>query len=107
MDLDFRDASDVKTAPLVVLGLAGGFLVARETGIRTLGGALLAAAGVFAGRTWLRKRGPLVTGGLSAGYLAAFGLSHPLAKKIGAWPSVAVVTSAAALAAHFAADHDR
>jgi hypothetical protein len=29
-------------------------------------------------------------------YLAAFGLSHPLAKKLGAWPSVLAVTAAAA-----------
>jgi len=30
--------------------------------------------------------------------VAAFGLSHPLAKKLGAWPSVYTVTAATALA---------
>jgi hypothetical protein len=35
---------------------------------------------------------------LTGTYLAAFGLSHPLAKKIGAWPSVYTVTAATALA---------
>lgn len=104
MDLEMRDARDVETAPIVALGLVGGYLVARETGIRPLGGVLLGAAGLFAGRSWLAKRGPATAAGLGAGYLAAFGLSHPLAKKIGAWPSVAAVTGASALAAHLLAD---
>jgi hypothetical protein len=37
-------------------------------------------------------------------YLAAFGASHPLAKKIGAWPSVGVVTAVASGAAYALAD---
>ena len=37
----------------------------------------------------IRRRVDFLTG-----YLAAFGLSHPLAKKIGAWPSVFAVTGA-------------
>jgi hypothetical protein len=89
-------AASVSTAPVVALGLVGGYLTARETGIRPLGGVLLGAAGVFAGRTWLAKRGPGVTAALSALYVLGFGASHPLAKKIGAWPSVLVVTTAAA-----------
>jgi hypothetical protein len=89
-------AASVSTAPVVALGLVGGYLTARETGVRPLGGVLLGAAGVFAGRTWLAKRGPGVTAALSALYVLGFGASHPLAKKIGAWPSVLVVTTAAA-----------
>jgi hypothetical protein len=34
----------------------------------------------------------------------AFGLSHPLAKKIGAWPSVLAVSAATAAASYAAAD---
>lgn len=89
-------AAKVSTAPVVVLGLVGGYLTARETGIRPLGGVVLGAAGLFAGRTWLARRGPGVTAALSALYVLGFGASHPLAKRIGAWPSVLVVTAAAA-----------
>lgn len=89
-------AEAVNTAPVVALGLLGGYVTARETGIRPLGGVLLGAAGLLAGRTWLAKGGPAVAGGLAALYLGGFGASHPLAKKIGAWPAVFAVTAAAA-----------
>jgi hypothetical protein len=94
--MELTPAPFVSTAPVVVLGLLGGFVTARESGIRPLGGVVLAAAGVFAGRTWLAKRGPAVTAALSAVYVLGFGASHPLAKKIGGWPSVLVVTAVSA-----------
>ncbi len=86
----------IPTAPVVAAGLLGGYLVARETEIRPLGGAVLAVAGVAAGRQWMRTGGPVATGVLTTVYLGGFGASHPLAKKIGAWPAVA---AAAALSA--------
>ena len=89
MAITLKKAKDVKTAPLVATGLIGGWLTARETGIRPLGGVILGAAGAYAARTWNAKTGAL----------GAFGLSHPLAKKIGAWPSVLTVTALAAGAA--------
>jgi hypothetical protein len=76
------------------LGLAGGFLVARQTGRRELGGALFAVAGAYCAWDWNRAAGPAAAAGLSALYVAAMGGSHPLAKRIGAWPSVAAVTAA-------------
>jgi len=76
-----------------VLGLAGGFLVARQTGRRELGGALFAAAGAWCARDWYRTSGPTAAAGLSAVYVAAMGGSHPLAKRIGTWPSVIAVTA--------------
>ncbi|MGI3783474.1 MAG: hypothetical protein ACRYG2_22140 [Janthinobacterium lividum] len=88
-------AAQVHTAPLVALGLLGGYTVARESGLRPLGGVVLAAAGAYAGRTWLARRGPAVTVGLSALYVLGFGASHPLARRIGAWPSVLTVTAVA------------
>ena len=97
-------AEKVSTAPLAALGLIGGYLVARESGIRPLGGVVLGAAGLYAGRTWLAKGGPAVAGALGALYLLGFGASHPLAKKIGAWPSVAAVSTATAAAAYVLAD---
>lgn len=97
-------ADAVTTAPIAALGLIGGYLTARETGIRPLGGAVLAAAGLYAGRTWLAKGGPGVAGALGALYLGGFGASHPLAKKIGAWPAVLSVAAASAGASWAAVD---
>ncbi|MDO5052222.1 MAG: hypothetical protein Q4E05_04945 [Pseudoclavibacter sp.] len=102
----FRDAAEVRTAPVTALGLIGGYLTARQTGVRWLGGVLLAAAGAYAGRSWLAKRGPGVAGGLAALYLGAFGASHPLAKRIGAWPSVLAVAAAVAGASHLLVDRE-
>jgi hypothetical protein len=39
--------------------------------------------------------------------VAAFGVSHPLAKKVGAWPAVLGVSACAAAAAWSLADRDR
>lgn len=100
-------AKDVATAPLTALGLIGGYLVARESGIRPLGGVLLGACGAYAGRTWLASRGPGITAALSAIYVLGFGASHPLAKRIGPWPSVLAVTAASAGAAWALVDRRR
>ncbi len=91
--MELSPARSVSTAPVVALGLLGGYTTARATGIRPLGGVVLAAAGMLAGRTWLAKGGPGVTAGLGALYVLGFGASHPLAKRIGAWPSVLAVTA--------------
>lgn len=96
--------STFPTAPLVAAGLIGGFAVARYTGRRQLGGVVLAAAGGVCGRLWLRSSGPGVMGLLLGVYAAAFGGSHPLAKKIGAWPSVLTVTAVASGATYALAD---
>ena len=76
------------TAPVVAGSLIAGYPVARETKVRSLGGVVLAAGGAVAGREWSRRVGPVGTAALTAVYLGAFGASHPLAKKIGAWPAV-------------------
>lgn len=94
-----RDPESVNTALVTACGLIGGFATAQQTGIRPLGGVVLAAAGLYAGRSWVKVAGPGVAGALGAVYMGAFGLSHPLAKKIGAWPSVFAVTAVAAGAA--------
>lgn len=99
-----KDAHEVSTAPLVAVGLVGGFLTARETGIRPLGGVVLAAAGAYAARTWFTKKGWPIGTALSLGYLGGFGASHPLAKKIGAWPAVLSVAAVNVAAAYMAVD---
>src|SRR6201994_1390309 len=79
------------TAVAAVAG-PGGFLAAGQPARRDLGGALFAAAGAWCARDWYRASGPAAAAGLSAVYVAAMGGSHPLAKRIGAWPAVTVVT---------------
>jgi len=94
----------VPTAAITAGSLIGGWQVARRTGVRPLGGVVLAAGGVLAGREWARRTSPGVTAALVATYLGAFGLSHPLAKRIGAWPSVLLVSAATSAASYAAAD---
>lgn len=93
-----------RTAPVVASGLIGGFAAARYSGHRSLGGVVLGVAGAWCAGTWSRTSGPAIAGVLVGTYLSAFGLSHPLAKKIGAWPSVLGVTAVASGAAHVLAD---
>jgi hypothetical protein len=99
--------TSLPTAPLAAAGLLGGYTVARKTGIRPLGGAVLGAAGIAAGATWARRDGAATTAALSALYLGGFGASHPLAKKIGAWPAVLSVTAASAAASYLLSDRRR
>ncbi|MFD9123721.1 hypothetical protein [Kitasatospora sp. NPDC059571] len=47
---------------------------------------------------WRRQAGPGTAAALTGLYLAAFGGSHPLAKRIGAWPSVLTVAGVVAAA---------
>ncbi|MFC7405143.1 hypothetical protein [Georgenia alba] len=105
--MQLPDPFDVRTAPVSAIGLIGGYAAARITGRRPLGGLVLAAAGAMAARTWVARDGIAAAAGLTAGYVAAFGLSHPLAKKVGAWPSVLAVTAAHAAAAHVVSDRYR
>ena len=91
---------------LVAVGLVVGFGVAQATGVRALGGAVLAACGVGAAALWVRRRGWAVAIGLGVLYLAAFALAHVLALGVGlnAWLSVALVTIAAAGITYAVAD---
>ncbi|MCW2135159.1 hypothetical protein [Arthrobacter sp. VKM Ac-2550] len=85
--------------PLVTsAGLIGGFQTARATKNRPLGGAVLAAAGAAAFVLWKRDAGTGTAAALTGLYLAAFGASHPLAKKMGAWPAVYTVAAGTAVA---------
>lgn len=94
----------VPTSAITAGSLIGGWQVARRTGVRPLGGAVLVAGGLLAGRQWARHTGPVTTGALVATYLGAFALSHPLAKRIGPWPSVIAVSAVTAAISYAAAD---
>ncbi|MBL3666786.1 hypothetical protein JL475_12445 [Streptomyces sp. M2CJ-2] len=89
---------------LAASGLVGGYGVARWTRKRELGGVVLAVAGAAAARQWREQAGGTAAGALSAAYVAAFAGSHPLAKKVGAWPAVFGAAGAMALASWAVAD---
>ncbi|WP_420080682.1 hypothetical protein ACN6AT_22880 [Streptomyces sp. JL4002] len=92
------------TSVVAAGGLVAGYAAARWTGKRPLGGVVLAAAGTLAAREWHHRTSPTTTALLGAGYVAAFAGSHPLAKKIGAWPAVFTAAAAMAAATYAAAD---
>ena len=96
--------TNLKTAPTVAIGLIAGFGVADVTDVRALGGVVLAAAGIAAGTTWLKRDGAATTTVLSVVYLGGFVGSHFLAKEIGAWPSVFAVSAVSAAASYALSD---
>ena len=85
------------TSALAAGGLLGGFAVARRSHNRQLGGAVLAAVGVACTTQWQKSSGSARAGALLGTYLMAFGASHPLAKKIGAWPAVGTIAAVTAV----------
>lgn len=95
------------TAPVAAASLVGGYLVARKTGVRPLGGAVLVGGGVYMTKQWVKNSGPLKAGALLGVYLGGFGASHPLAKKIGPWPSVLAVSAVSAAASWKLSDSTR
>jgi hypothetical protein len=94
---------------LVAVGLVGGFAIAQGTGVRVLGGAFLAVAGLAAGWLWFRRRGVPTAAALGAAYVAAFVLAHVLAIETGmsGWLAVSLVTIAAAGLTYGVADRPR
>jgi hypothetical protein len=98
------DLTRIPTAPLLAAGLVGGFTLAQQTGVRPLGAVAMLGANALAARQWYAVGGAPLVAGLSAAYWSAMGVSHPLAKKIGTWPSVLGVTAVSAGAAWLLAD---
>jgi hypothetical protein len=86
--------AELPTAPVAAGSLVAGYVVARRSGVRPLGGAVLAASGAWCARAWTRRAGTGTAAALLGIYATGFAGSHALAKRIGAWP--AVLTAAAA-----------
>lgn len=81
--------SRVPTAVIAALTLVVGFAVADLTGVRALGGVVLAAGVVWCvvrarSAGWWRVAAVALVGAV------CFALSHPLGGVIGAWPAVLV-----------------
>jgi hypothetical protein len=90
--------SKTAVSALAAGGLVGGYAVARQSGNRQLGGAVLGVVGAVCVTHWARTSGPARTAVLVATYVGAFGASHPLATKIGPRPSVGAVAAGTAVA---------
>lgn len=88
-----RSARTVTEASAVAAtGLLGGFALGHFTGRRDLAGVTFGLAGAWCAREWRRLVGTNTAVGLTAGYVAAMGVSHPLAKRTTPWTAVALVT---------------
>jgi hypothetical protein len=87
------------TAPLAAGSLIAGYATAVASGSRPLGGVVLLAGGALCVRLWARRSGVPVAVRLASVGLAAFILSHVLARAVGAWPAVLIVAAATAAAA--------
>ncbi|MBM7767477.1 hypothetical protein [Glutamicibacter nicotianae] len=89
--------SRIASTALATTGLLGGYATGRATKKRPLAAVVLGAAGVGAFLLWKKDAGTGKAVALASAYLGGFGASHPLAKKIGAWPAVNTVTAGVAL----------
>ena len=78
----------IPTAPVAAGSLIVGYAVAAGTGSRPLGGAFLAAGGLWCLREWHSRHDTRTAVLLGSVGLGAFVASHILALAIGAWPSV-------------------
>ena len=94
----------IPTWPIAAGSLVLGFAVAQATGIRPLGGIVLAAGLAWCAIRWRAAAGTPRAIALAALYLTAFAVSHILADAIGSWPAVLVSAAAVGVAAYAGAD---
>ncbi|WP_313811969.1 hypothetical protein [Glutamicibacter sp.] len=88
--------SRLTSTAVAATGLLGGYATGRATKKRPLAGVVLGVAGVGAFLLWQKDAGTGKAIALTSAYVGGFGASHPLAKKIGAWPAVNTVTASVA-----------
>jgi hypothetical protein len=94
----------IPTAPVAAGSLIGGYLTARFTHVRPLGAVPLLVGGAWCAKQWRSAAGMPAAAALVAVFLGGFGGSHPLAKRIGAWPSVLSVAAVSGAASWVVAD---
>ena len=80
-----------------------GFGVAELTGVRALGGVVLAAGGAWCFVALRREAGTGRAAAVLALALGLFVAAHPLGDAIGAWPAVLASAAVLAIAARAAA----
>ena len=94
----------VPTAPIVALGLLGGWGMVELTDSRAAGGVVLFVLGCCAGFIWLARDGWLRTVLLAVIYLGSFVLAHVLGHAVGSWPGVIIVAFVAAASSYVWSD---
>jgi hypothetical protein len=85
----------IPTAPVAAGVFIISYAVVVASGSRPLGGAVLAAGGLWCVRAWSRRHGARTAAQLAGVCLAGFVASHVLALAIGPWPAVVAVAAAA------------
>lgn len=86
----------IPTSLLAAAGLIGGYASATRTHSRPLGGAVMAGFGLPCIYIWARRDGGVTAAALTSLGFGAFGASHVLGPRIGAWRSVLAVSAAVA-----------
>ncbi len=99
-----RARATAMTWPVASGSLVAGFAVAQATGVRPLGGVVLAAGAGWCAVRWRRTAGLARTAGLVGLYLVAFVASHLIADTVGTWPAVFIVAAITGTAALLVAD---
>jgi hypothetical protein len=92
------------TWPVASGSLLVGFAVAQTTGVRPLGGVVLALGVAWCALRWRRSVGTARAAALVGVYLALFVLSHVVAGPLGTWPAVLLVTTVMGVATLLVAD---
>jgi len=88
----------IPSPALIGPAVLGGYYVGRSTGNRRLAGVALAAGLAAAVPRW-SKGSPLLAAALAVGTVGLVGVSHPLSKRVGAWPAVLTTSAAASVLA--------
>ena len=99
-----RIAGAQMTWPVASGSLVLGFGVAQATGVRPLGGIVLALGAGWCALRWRRSVGTGRAAGLVALYLAGFVLSHVIADTVGTWGAVFLVAAIVGVATLLVAD---
>lgn len=100
----YRARMGLPTAPVAAGSMLGSYVIASRLGSNP--GAVAALVGPLAwcATRWRQEQGEATAAALTLTYLAGFGGSHPLARRIGAWPAVLAATALTGAASHLAAD---
>lgn len=94
----------IPTAPVAAASLIAGYATVAASGSRSLGGAVMAAGGLWCIQAWTRREGARTAALLGGAGLGALVISHPLALAVGPWPSVLAVSAGMARLAWVQAD---
>jgi hypothetical protein len=92
------------TWPVASGSLIVGFGVAQATGVRPLGGIVLALGAGWCALRWRRTVGTARAVALVVVYLAAFVASHLIAETVGTWGAVVLVSAFVGIAVALVAD---